>query len=430
MTLALLLTAVTGAWAQSYEAKVFDVPASWTEDETHISAADLPKDFVQITKDEAKALAVPDGDVVLVYGFVGENVLMMAFDNGTAIPNDDDDGAPEARGNFIMFQTMAKVCYTTPAGPVVTWNASTKTGTFAMPGSDVVLTPIYAKAAAFATTGTEPEVKPLQPEAAEGVIAGTDASLIAEGTGIVAFAGTSTEDTQGTLMYAIGTSATEAPALTDFSATVPTAKDIADDGATLYVWYYIQGADAPQGEAATLDNTFDNTEPACLTVQVLTNKFDIQFNAANANTIEAGRATVTVGGTAATVTEGKLQGVKMGSEVKVKANTGYKFRKVEVKKKGAAAEKTIKIDGQDYTVLDGETWKQFITRNQLSGWYVDLMKLSTWGVFIDEPYSKLHVSSDGTNWTQLVFSSQDAPIDTDKQYKWVQEDIGGGGAPF
>ena len=334
MTLALLLTAVTGAWAQSYEAKVFDVPASWTGDETDLSAADLPKDFVQITKDEAKALAVPDGDVVLVYGFVGENVLMMAFDNGTAIPDDVDDGAPVARGNFIMFQTMAKVCYTTPAGPKVAWNAATKTGTFSMPGSDVVLTPIYAKAAAFATTGTESDLKALLPEAAEGVIAGTDASLIAEGTGIVAFAGTSAEVKQGTLMYAIGTSATEAPALTAFSATVPTAKDIADDGATVYVWYYIQGADAPEGVAATLDNTFDNTEPACLTVQVLTNKFDIQFNAANANTIEAGKATVTVGGTAATVTEGKLQGVKMGSEVKVKANTGYKFRKVEVKKTG------------------------------------------------------------------------------------------------
>ena len=340
ITLALLLTAVTGAWAQSYEAKVFDVPASWEEDNTHISAADLPKDFVQITKDEAKALAVPDGDVVLVYGFVGENVLMMAFDNGTAIPDDVDDGAPVARGNFIMFQTMAKVCYTTPAGPVVAWDAATKTGTFAMPGSDVVLTPIYAKAAAFATTGTEPDVKTLQPAAAEGVIAGTDASLIAEGTGIVAFAGTSTDVKQGTLMYAIGTSATEAPALTAFSATVPTAKDVADDGATLYVWYYIQGADAPEGVAATLDNTFDNTEPACLTVQVLTNKFDIQFNAANANTIEAGKATVTVGGTdkTATVTEGKLQGVKMGSEVKLEAKPGYKFRKVEVKK-GAAGPK-------------------------------------------------------------------------------------------
>ena len=370
MTLALLLTAVTGAWAQSYEAKVFDVPASWAEDNTHISAADLPKDFVQITKDEAKALAVPDGDVVLVYGFVGENVLIMAFDNGTAIPNDDDDGAPVARGNFIMFQTMAKVCYTTPAGPKVAWDASTKTGTFSMPGSDVVLTPIYAKAAAFATTGTEPEVKTLQPAAAEGVIAGTDASLIAEGTGIVAFAGTSTEVTQGTLMYAIGTSATEAPALTAFSATVPTAKNVADDGATVNVWYYIQGADAPEGVAATLDNTFDNTEPACLTVQVLTNKFDIQFNAANANTIEAGKATVTVGGTAATVTEGKLEGVKMGSEVKLKAKDGYKFRKVEVKKGAGDAGKSlaeatvgmiIGSDGKAYAADDKDNLPEGVT---------------------------------------------------------------------
>ena len=375
MTLALLLTAVTGAWAQSYEAKVFDVPASWTEDETYLSAADLPKDFVQITKDEAMALAVPDGIVILVYGFVGENVLMMAFENGTAMPDDDDDGAPEVRGQFIVFQTHgnATICYTTPAGPKVAWNASTKTGTFSMPGSDVVLTPIYAKAAAFATTGTEPEVKTLQPEAAEGVIAGTDASLIAEGTGIVAFAGASTEVKQGTLMYAIGTSATEAPALTAFSATVPTAKDIADDGATLYVWYYIQGADAPDGVAATLDNTFDNTEPAYLTVQVLTNKFDIQFNAANANTIEAGRATVTVGGTDKTVTEGKLEGVKMGSEVKLKANTGYKFRKVEVKK--GSALKTLTVTGvatKSIYYAEGDTWQQAIERpeNAGSGWRV------------------------------------------------------------
>ena len=220
----------------------------------------------------------------------------------------------------------------------VTWNASTKTGTFAMPGIDVVLTPIYAKAAAFATTGTEPEVKTLLPAPAEGVIAGTDASLIAEGTGIVAFAGTSTEVTQGTLMYAIGTSATEAPALTAFSATAPTAVNVADDGGNVYVWYYIQGADTPDGQEATEENTFNDTEICTtpLTVTVLSNKYDIQFKAANANTIEAGNATVTVGGTAATVTDGKLQGVKMGSEVKMTAKQGYKFRKVEVKK-GAPA---------------------------------------------------------------------------------------------
>ena len=358
MTLALLLTAVTGAWAQSYEAKVFDVPASWAEDETHLSAADLPKDFVQITKDEAKALAVPDGIVILIHGFDGKNIKLLMFMNGTLM---NEDEVPEVRGMFVQYQTdgNATICYTAPGGPKVAWNASTKTGTFSMPGSDVVLTPIYAKAAAFATTGTEPEAKTLLPAAAEGVIAGTDASLIAEGTGIVAFAGTSTEDTQGTLMYAIGTSATEAPAPAAFSATAPTAKDIADDGATVYVWYYIQGADAPDGQEATEENTFNDSEICAepIKVTVLTNKFDIQFNAANANTIEAGKATVTVGGTAATVTEGKLQGVKMGSEVKVKANTGYKFRKVEVKKGGAAAAKTITVtwNGADITGTGGGT---------------------------------------------------------------------------
>ena len=358
MTLALLLTAVTGAWAQSYEAKVFDVPASWAEDETHLSAADLPKDFVQITKDEAKALAVPDGIVILIHGFDGKNIKLLMFMNGTLM---NEDEVPEVRGMFVQYQTdgNATICYTAPGGPKVAWNASTKTGTFSMPGSDVVLTPIYAKAAAFATTGTEPEVKTLLPAAAEGVIAGTDASLIAEGTGIVAFAGTSTEDTQGTLMYAIGTSATEAPAPAAFSATAPTAKDIADDGATVYVWYYIQGADAPDGQEATEENTFNDSEICAepIKVTVLTNKFDIQFNAANANTIEADKATVTVGGTAATVTAGKLQGVKMGSEVKVKANTGYKFRKVEVKKGGAAAAKTITVtwNGADITGTGGGT---------------------------------------------------------------------------
>ena len=424
MTLALLLTAVGGAWAQSYEAKVFDVPASWAEDETPISAADLPKDFVQITEDEAKALAVPDGIVLLIYGFEGENVNMMQFENGTFSDEEEAAGAVrEVRGNFRLFQVAnAIICYTAAAGPTVAWNASTKTGTFSMPGSDVVLTPIYAKAAAFATTGTEPDVKTLLPEAAEGVIAGTDAPLIAEGTGIVAFAGESTTVKQGTLMYAVTPATiTEAPALdaaNKWSADVPTAKTVADGGIDVLVWYYIQGADAPQGVAATLDNTFNDTEPACLTVTVLTNQFDITFNAATANTIEAGKATVTVGGTAATVTEGKLQGVKMGSEVKLEAKPGYKFRKVEVKK--ASAEKTITIGEQNYTVLKGETWKQFITRNQLSGWIVVSNTNTTWGVYMDGGTAMftLNVSTDGTNWEPLILTSEDAPIDTDKQYKW------------
>ena len=344
MTLALLLTAATGAWAtDDLIIKEITVPSEWNDDNAYLTVDEMTgfKDFSSLTDDEARALlnSVPTGKVLIFYGAgASSNSFKLVQNNGTKVyvgemPFTHKDLFGE-KDNYKYYYTASDAIKVTPGSSANTW-------TFSMPGSDVVLTPIYAKAAAFATTGTEPEVKTLLPEAAEGVIAGTDASLIKEGTGIVAFAGESTDVTQGTVMYAIGTSATQAPAPDAFSATVPTAKNVADDGATVYVWYYIQGADAPESEAATLDNTFDNTEPACLTVQVLTNKFDITFNAANANTIEAGKATVTVGGTAATVTEGKLQGVKMGSEVKLEANPGYKFRKVEVKKKAPAPSLSI-----------------------------------------------------------------------------------------
>ena len=382
MTLALLLTAVTGAWAEDgVKLTTTEIvpPAAWNNDNSFLLKSDMPDLKADaITEEQAKAWAdVPKtGQAVLIYGYVDDGnqieLKTIDFTDGMVILS-SSVYLDRSSVYYYTNNNIRKYYYATgiEGGIDVKWTASTKTGTFSMPGSDVVLTPIYAKAAAFATTGAEPEVKTLLPEAAEGVIAGTDASLIAEGTGIVAFAGTSTEVTQGTLMYAIGNSATEAPALDAFSATVPTAENIADDGAPLYVWYYIQGADAPEGDAATLDNTFDDTEPACLTVQVLSNKFDIQFNAANANTIEAGKATVTVAGAAATVTDGKLQGVKMGSEVKLEAKPGYKFRKVEAKKKEAVASSvsfTVKRVGGEYpdyadgnyTVAPGTTWQQFI----------------------------------------------------------------------
>lgn len=372
MTLALLLTAVTGAWA--VEPTVYNSTVAVSD----LNEGDILIEGAQVTltSDHSYYLNFLQNRFFLnnattpsISGFVHNTTTVTVGVNGlvtglsydaTARPateSGEEGNAWEVTAVEDKNVKIVGITYTAPAGPKVDWNASTKTGTFAMPGSDVVLTPIYAEAAAFATTGTEPEVKTLLPEAAEGVIAGTDASLIAEGTGIVAFAGTSTEVTQGTLMYAIGTSATEAPALTAFSATVPTAKDIADDGADVYVWYYIQGADTPDGQQATEENTFNDseicTEP--LKVTVLTNKFDITFKAANANTIEAGKATVTVGGTAATVTDGKLQGVKMGSEVKVKANTGYKFRKVEVKK-GAPDVKITSFSLQGPSSLDASDY--------------------------------------------------------------------------
>ena len=381
MTLALLLTAVTGAWAQE-ETLLTTITAA--DNSSFKSGSQTFGDVATVTL--TGDWLINDGShggwycqgsnltaTISVAEANGANITSVKFYTAGGGSAEDKEAPFEVtttsmsssdittylNGNAIGSYGVSKIeVYGTAeppieVTPVAEPAANTKQWTFAMPGSDVVLTPIYAKAAAFATTGTEPDVKTQLPEAAEGVIAGTDASLIAEGTGIVSFAGTSTEVKQGTLMYAIGTSATQAPDA--FSPTVPTAKNVADDGADVYVWYYIKGADTPEGQQATEDNTFNDTEPACLTVTVLSNKFDIQFNAANANTIEAGKATVTVDGTAAPVTEGKLEGVKMGSEVKVKAKEGYKFRKVEVKK-GAPDVKITSFSLQGPSSLDASDY--------------------------------------------------------------------------
>ena len=186
MTLALLLTAVTGAWAQSSLNVVeLVVPDEWAKDNNPATAADLPG-FKALTLAEAQAWkgAPAGGMAVLIYAFDGNKICYVLFSNGKAGGGSKTTFTKKA---FFDQKSSGKYYYTADAIDV-TPGSSANTWTFAMPGSDVVLTPIYAKAAAFATTGTEPEVKTLLPAAAEGVIAGTDASLIAEGTGRVAFA--------------------------------------------------------------------------------------------------------------------------------------------------------------------------------------------------------------------------------------------------
>ena len=362
ITLALLLTAVTGAWAQQ-ETLLTTITAA--DNSSFKSGSQTFGDVatVTLTGDYLKNDGSHGGwycqgsnltATISVAAANGANITSVKFYTAGGGSAEDKDAPFEVttttvtssnittylNGNSIGSYGVSKIEVFGPAEAPITveWNASTKTGTFSMPGSDVVLTPIYAKAAAFATTGTEPEVKTLLPTAIEGIFAGTTDAIVKAGT--VAMMG-KTENPQGIVMYAVTSiNQATAPELSAFSATVPTAENIADEGADVLVWYYIQGANTPDGQEATAENTFNDSEIFAepIKVTVLPNKYDIQFNAANANTIEAGKATVTVGGTAATVTEGKLQGVKMGSEVKVKANTGYKFRKVEVKK-GAAGPK-------------------------------------------------------------------------------------------
>lgn len=343
MTLALLLTAVTGAWAE--EGTLLTTITATDKD----SYSETTPGVVTVTLSNVAGYSSTYGWLwgeksgpgsVTVEAKEGYTITRCVFKQSDKTPVTITtspfaitfaNGKCEQSTHDIDGVSSIEVYGNAPAPAIdVKWDPATKTGNFVMPAYDVEIAPIYAPVAQWAKVENVDQL----PTAIEGIYAESTDAIVKAGT--VAKIG-ETENVQGTLMYAIGTSATEQPALTAFSATLPTAKDITTAG-DVYVWYYIKGADTPQGETATAENTFNDSEICAtpLTVTVLNNKFDIQFTAANANTIEAGKATVTVGGTAATVTEGKLEGVKMGSEVKVKANTGYKFRKVEVKKGGAA----------------------------------------------------------------------------------------------
>ena len=133
------------------------------------------------------------------------------------------------------------------------------------------------------------------------------------------------------LMYLTNKSTDPAPGYDaqGWSDKVPTADSFTEAG-NVNVWYYPVGTD-DEDPAKTFSDG-DICATALTVTLAAAPTYDISFNAANANTIEAGKATVTVGGTAATLTEGKVTGVKMGQQVKMTAAQGYKFRKVEAKK--------------------------------------------------------------------------------------------------
>ena len=331
--LVLLLTAAMGAWAD--EATVYTTQVSTTT----LKVGDILADGFSLTGGEKDNIILDGGrykmnDILQSQKSDILRVLHLSYKNYSFA---------YSIGGFYVFTPIDKKGLDGNAWVVTKINTNTETGldiylsgfntievnpgatantwTFEMPAYDVEIAPIYAPVAKWATDGN----LVLTPAAIEGVYAESTDAIVAAGT---------VAKGQGTVMYAVtSTNQATAPELSAFSATVPTAEKITAAGDVL-VWYYIAGADTPQGQDPTAENTFNDSEicETPLTVTLLSNKFDITFNAANANTIEAGKATVTVGGAAATVTEGKLEGVKMGSEVKMTAKEGYKFRKVEAKK--------------------------------------------------------------------------------------------------
>jgi len=378
MTLALLLTAVTGAWAITDPNAVYwdnQTWAGWAENVTTHTVGDITitcsgnaKAYESTTSGEPLALQAGNNDAI-TFTSNGKPFKSIKIQ----VDTDTDPGiagwtwvgsewtiewsgtpatSVTLSGCDIVADVITFTFGTAEAPITVEPGSSANEWTFSMPGSDVVLTPQYAPVAKWDVVETVEQ----KPAALEGIIAGQDAAIVTPG-----------QSAQGTVMYAVTTTAEAAPALTAFSATVPTAKYY-DDATTLYVWYYIQGHDTPDGQQATEENTFNDSEISAtpLKVDILTNKFDLTLQPAPVKNM-----TVTVAGQAKTPTdEGKLTGVKMESEVKLKAADGYKFRKVEVKK--GSALKTLTVCGKTIYYAEGETWAEAIqnhpTENQ--GWEI------------------------------------------------------------
>ena len=335
ITLALLLTAVTGAWAQEESESIttvktgsagamtctgehFTITGDYADGDGlwigNTGGSDKTvtiesKNGENITKIEAvlgyvegwgdTKLATTSGKVTGTYE-LGQTITISSV-NATTVTLSSPDS------NFKLIEFNSWTIYYGDA-PITVEPVEGKTNewTFSMPGSDVVLTPQYAPAAQLDENGA--------PAPVSGLEIAADAAIITAG-----------QSAQGTLLYAVGTSETEKPALTAFAATLPNAKDLTAAG-NYYVWYYIQGQDTPQDQEPTAENTFNDSEiMGPVTVELLTNEHTLNIK-------QSPNITVTVAGTAVTPTDDKVTPVTTGQEVKIKAKEGYKFRKVEVKK--------------------------------------------------------------------------------------------------
>ena len=135
--------------------------------------------------------------------------------------------------------------------------------------------------------------------------------------------------------------------------------------------------------------------------------YDVTLAAKNAFTIEAGMATVSIDGTAATPEEGKISGVTKGQRVAITAATGYKFRT-------ATAKNTVKllsitVGAVTVYYAEGDSWADAIKRDE--------NKDS--GLFIREGNRVHH-----PDYGQLVDSNTtavlpDAIINANESYKFV-----------
>ena len=246
LTLALLITAVTGAWATDYTTlavgdviKVGDTftptaECAFNDNGVHsgetytLMRADVDDGYNVTEKTDGAYYVFKYDTFTYPYIHFEKAFAVTAISDGLEVTNIET-----IKGT--LFYTLALHESAASSGPKVTWTAASKTGQFTMPGGNVTLEPDYYPQA----TAAEGAVT-----AATDVKATTDAPLV------------TIDKTKLTgakkLMYYVSTDAT-APAYDaeGWTEVLPTAENYTE-AANLNVWYYPVGTDeGTDGATAT-----------------------------------------------------------------------------------------------------------------------------------------------------------------------------------
>ena len=132
LLLALLMTAATGAMAQSGtpSVKKLTVPDTWTGDMTTFSAADLPSDFAAVGDDVVTTIPAPTatGNAVLIYGFSGGETKYVEYANGVQSATDSRDIPRDQIYGYVNIMGYEGVYYTAAAGTSATYSVKMKDG--------------------------------------------------------------------------------------------------------------------------------------------------------------------------------------------------------------------------------------------------------------------------------------------------------------
>ena len=262
ITLALLLTAVGGAWADetllltieskdyttfTSGSKTFDDKVTVTFSNSVLNSGDQNGWYTM----ESSLLTVAgtngytitsckfytfDGPAANGYTIEGESPSVYLF--STNVYTDANQSEYIGYIGITKIEVYGAAASSASTGPEVAWDKTSKTGSFTMPGGNVELEPEYYPQAALTA----------QPTAINDVPATTDGAIVKAGT--VANIG-STETAQGTVMYYVSPTALDNAALLalaadQWKADVPTAAHLTEGQA--YVYYYVRGNDSDTDE--------------------------------------------------------------------------------------------------------------------------------------------------------------------------------------